>query len=70
MTGLKVMDLPDESPDNECDTNMRPRLFSQQIQKKQREKELLAEFGALYADFPVGTLIESDKQPNSRNRGS
>ena len=40
---------------------MPSNLSSQQVQKKQREKELLAEFGALYADFPVGTLIESEE---------
>src|SRR3954466_7768713 len=41
--------------------SMPSSLSSQQIQKKQREKELLAEFGALYADFPVGTLLESEE---------
>jgi hypothetical protein len=36
-------------------------LSSQQTQKKQREKELLDEFAALYADFPIGTLVESEE---------
>jgi hypothetical protein len=55
------LDLLDELPNNEWGMKMRSRLSSQQIQKKQREKELLAEFGALYADFPVGTVIESEE---------
>lgn len=36
-------------------------MSTQQLQKKQREKELLDEFRVLYTNFPSGTIIESEE---------
>ncbi len=40
---------------------MKASLSTKQTQKKQREKELLDDFRALYADFPIGAPVESEE---------
>src|SRR6266498_450350 len=47
--------------ERELNMTTKASLSTKQTQKKQREKELLDEFGALYVDFPIGTIVEAEE---------